>query len=815
MSPLDAPSSSLPATWAVAADDLRVVRARALRGGNLWSRQPVIQADLRVGTLADRPIVEAVELVSPLDGALPGLSPLLAPPASVDATRVHGAPARWADLVARVASALQEAAGARAEPARVVLSAPRDDRFTIAVGYEEEALGMEAVHAAARLIRDLLRGDEPGLPATIAALHGLLVAHRPDPDARLIMAAARRRGIAIRRSHTDDAIQLGLGATQRRIQGAATERTSIIAARAASDPPALKRLLESVGVPVVRESHARSVEDAVAIAEDLGYPVRLLGDRTAAPASEVLADAAAVRAACARTAAERPIVEQVVSGQRYELLVVGGRLACAVVLDDEGTPGDCLASVHSQARALVELAAGVVGLDVAGVSVVTPTIDTPVARRSAVTAVEASPDLTRFAAAGGDPGEAVVEYLYPPGRPTSIPVIAVTGTNGKTTTTRLIAHLLRQTGRTVGFTTTDGVYLQEQLLMSGDLTGPFAANVVLSHRAVEAAVLETARGGILKSGLGFESCDVAVVMNVTADHLGLRGIETVEQLAEVKAVLPRAVRPGGWAVLNADDPLALAMGRDTAGRVALFSVTAGMRDGAVARHLAEGGVAALLEGTGATERLIVRDGASVVELGVASALPLAFGGHARFQLQNLLAAAAAAYVSGVSPEQIRAGLASFSPSTTVTPGRLNLLQTSRGQVLLDYAHNAAAVRGLFEFVRAMPATRRIALLSAPGDRRDEDLREIGRLASQLDVVIMKEHEVYRRGRAPGVVAEIMADGLRDTGFPAERLHTFVEEHDAVDFVMTLMQPGDVVIIIADDTAAVRRQLAPILREGVP
>jgi cyanophycin synthetase len=403
---------------------------------------------------------------------------------------------------------------------------------------------------------------------------------------------------------------------------------------------------------------------------------------------------------------------------------------------------------------------------------------------------------------------AILDMLYPPGAPVTIPLIAITGTNGKTTTTRLIAHLFRDAGRTVGYTTTDGVYVQEDLLLEGDLTGPFAANIVLSHPRVEVAVLETARGGILRSGLGYEQCDVGVVTNVTADHLGLRGIDTVEQLAEVKAVIPAVVKPTGHAVLNADDPLVYAMRERTPGRVVLFSMQAPGENHAVEEHLRGGGIVARVEHERGHESFVVRDGYERHVIATVSDVPLTFGGLARFSVANVLAATAAAYVQGLTPAQIRHGLLAFIPSAGSTPGRLNVFETTRGRVMIDYAHNAAAIKALLGFVQASPATRRMALLSAPGDRRDEDLREIGRLAAGLDLVIMKEHEVYRRGREPGEINRVMTEGLLAAGQPPEKTASFVEEHDAVDHVLSVMQPGDVVVIIADDTEAVTEQLRP-------
>jgi cyanophycin synthetase len=393
--------------------------------------------------------------------------------------------------------------------------------------------------------------------------------------------------------------------------------------------------------------------------------------------------------------------------------------------------------------------------------------------------------------------------LDPPGTQYTIPVIAITGTNGKTTTTRLVAHLFRHTGKTVGFTTTDGVYLQNRLVMEGDMTGPFSANIILSNPTVDVAVLETARGGVLRAGLGFDDADVGVVLNVTADHLGLRGINTLEQLAEVKAVIPAVVKREGHAVLNADDPLVYAMRERTGADIVLFSTQPEGENELFDDHIERGGIGVRIEdGT-----FVIRRGRLRIPIATLREVPLMLGGAARFQQQNVLAAIATAYVQGVRYDTIRAGLLSFFPSPSMTPGRLNLLRVGKARVLVDYAHNQAAVEGLLELALNLPATRRIGVIAVPGDRRDEDMRGVGRLAAGLDRVIVKE-DPDRRGREDGAIARLIVEGLREGGMSDDRIEVILDEEEAVDRALEEVGDGELALILADDVPGVLAQLHP-------
>jgi cyanophycin synthetase len=870
---------------------VRVGSVRPLRGPSLWGTYPVVACEVEVGApLASGPPGAARDLGEGLAAALPGLLPPSAT-GGREPERPPSAASAWAELVGRIAAALQSLAGTPVGFVRVIAGIG-SDLPQLAVGCVEEEVAVESLYEAAALVGRCLRGEPAEVDGTVARLRDVYLREHPGATASVLIEAARRRGIPVRRASGDRVVQLGLGRTLRRLDATMTDFTSVIATDITSHKHRTKQVLSRSGLPVPRGGVAATCEQALEIAADLGYPVlvkpldandgRGISGRLDAPDH--------LRLAWRAAAAEHPtvVVERFVEGRDHRVLVVDGRVAAVaertpahvvgdgrrtvrelageanrdprrsphdpgaplvpLPLDDAtarflektgrtldsvpaagervqlrgtanistgGTSIDRTDEIHRRNAALCVLAAGAVGLDVAGVDVLTPDISVPFDRNGAVIVeVNASPGIRMHT----DPDEgkardaagAILDMLYPPGAAATVPLIAITGTNGKTTTTRLIAHLFRRTGARVGYTTTDGIYFQDDLLMEGDFTGPFAAGVVLSHPQVDVAVLETARGGILRSGLGFEACDVGVVLNVSADHLGLRGIHTVEQLAEVKAVIPAAVKPGGFAVLNADQPLVHAMRERTPGTAILFSVRGEGANPLVGGHLAAGGTAVVLEEIGGREWITIRAGGERSCVAALADVPLAMRGAARFQFENLLAAVAAAHAQGLAAEEIREGLYTFVPSGEATPGRMNVLRTERGTVVVDYAHNPAAVRGLMDFVSRLDARRRIGVVTMPGDRRDDDLRELGRIASVLDYVVVKEHEHYRRGRAEGEVARLIMEGLESGGLGADRCEAVLLEPAAVARALELMEPEDVVVILADevtDVLAQVRQLA--------
>jgi cyanophycin synthetase len=385
----------------------------------------------------------------------------------------------------------------------------------------------------------------------------------------------------------------------------------------------------------------------------------------------------------------------------------------------------------------------------------------------------------------------------------------------------MISHIFKGMGRKVGMTSTDGVVIDERLVIRADASGPKSARMVLQNPRVDFAVFEVARGGILREGLGYERNDVAVVLNVQPDHLGLRGIDTVEQLADVKAVLVEAVPRDGHAVLNADDPLVREMRRRCSGQVVWFSMA---EPGSEARdmidaHCRRGGKALVLEPSDRGEMIVVKHGRREMQLAWTHLLPATFGGRARMNVQNSLAAAAAAFAAGAPLHDIRQGLRTFSTNYYLSPGRLNEVEVNGVQVIVDYCHNAPGMRMLGDFVdrvgESMSSTSelgrpsRIGVIATAGDRRDDDMRELGTVAAQhFDVVVVRE-DVSLRGRKRGETAELVAEGVRAAraeGARCKQLEIVLDEIEALRHAMSRANAGDLVVLCVDKHPMVMAEL---------
>jgi cyanophycin synthetase len=480
-------------------------------------------------------------------------------------------------------------------------------------------------------------------------------------------------------------------------------------------------------------------------------------------------------------------------------------------LSTGGTAIDRTAEIHPDNAAVARRAAVAVGLDVAGIDIVMPDI----ARSwrdvgGGIVEVNAAPGLRmHLHPAEGTPrpvARPIVSALFPAGRPVRVPVAAITGTNGKSTTVRMVAHILSHSGKVVGFTSTSGVYVGGEMIWKGDASGPNSARRVLKDPTVDFAVLETARGGILREGLAVPEVDVGAVLNVSEDHLGLKGVNSLDDLAAVKSVVTESVRSGGMSVLNADDARTLAMARHAGGKLCLFSMTSALT-GPVGKHVSAGGLAVLRQAIGGLDQIVLHEGRQQIPIIPVEGIPATHGGALEFNVQNALAAAAVCVGLGLDPDTIGRALGSFASTFEQNPGRFNVHDGHGFRVILDYAHNPAALTALLRSIRSIrPAeSRLLGTISTPGDRRDEDIRAMGRIAGEeFDLVVFRELP-DTRGRPAGEIVRLLSEGAREAGCSPNRIICFRSEKEATRECLLQARPGDIVVLTPSDVEAVWQQ----------
>ncbi len=464
-------------------------------------------------------------------------------------------------------------------------------------------------------------------------------------------------------------------------------------------------------------------------------------------------------------------------------------------LSTGGTATDVLDLVHPSNVFMAERISKIIGLDICGIDVMTSDISIPLKETGgAVLEVNAGPGFRmHLAPTKGLPRNValpVIDMLFPPGATSRIPIVAVTGTNGKTTTTRLIAHMVKMKGYKVGYTTSDGIYIQNRLMDTGDCTGPVSAEFVLKDPTVEFAVLECARGGMLRAGLGFHKCDIGIVTNVAADHLGLKGIHTIEQLAKVKGVVPETVLPDGHAILNADDDLVYAMRKNVECKVALFSMDE--ESDRIKRHSENGGISAVYENGFIT----ICRGDWKMRIIKAVNVPLTFGGKATFMIQNVLPAVLTGYLNGFSLDDIKVALESFIPSPSQTPGRLNMFNFKDYQILLDYAHNPAGLRALKNMVEKMEGSPKVGIIAGIGDRRDEDNMEIGKIAAEMFDEIIIRQDKHLRGKTEQELIGMLNDGIKSVN-PDKKVTIIPSEKEAITYAVKNATKGSLIVLCSD------------------
>lgn len=836
---------------------MEIIRLRALRGPNVWTKKTALEAlvqfptELDTETLAKQLAQSVLQL-------------------QIDA---------GCDVNFSMCKAALEA------------DAIANGLWQVVIEYSEEAVGRAAFDAA-------ILGQSDGDPKSITESREMIVARllamdediRLGPSTKSIVDAALARNIPFVRLTDGSLVQLGWGIHQRRIQAAESGETSAIAETIAQDKDLTKTLLQSAGVPVPQGRPVRDSDDAWVAAQEIGSPVvvKPLDGNQGKGVTVNITTEAQIRTAYAKAKEIRRtvLVERYLPGFDFRILVIGGKVIAAArrdppvvigngrdsiealvaavnldplrgdghatpltritidsiamgVLNEQGlsatsvpacdqrvvlrnnanlsTGGsatDVTDEVHPEVAASAIAAARMIGLDICGIDIVSETLSKPLdPQGGGVVEVNAAPGLRMHLNPSygrpRDVGEAIIESMFGPvaaaekvnlSQSARVPLITVTGTNGKTTTVRLAAHIAQTSGHVIGMTNSDGVYvgglLAEHRIDTGDCSGPKSARSVLAHPDVDFAVLETARGGVLREGLGFDACQVAVVTNIgIGDHLGLNFIHDAASVARVKQVIVDNVASktkGGWAVLNASDPLTLAMAEHCQGHVLLFAADPNCP--ALLAHRRRGLRVMTLDPTG--KSIIAVEHNQIVAAIALANIPFTRNGSLGFQVENALAASAAAWCVDLSWAIIASGLQTFINDAASAPGRFNVFDFKGATLVADYGHNPDAIKALVDAIKRLPGKTRSVVVSGAGDRRDEDIREQTRiLGSHFDEVILYE-DACQRGRQDGEVLALLRSGLAD----AARTRTIDEirgEFKAIDLALSRLSPGDLCLVLVD------------------
>ena len=464
-------------------------------------------------------------------------------------------------------------------------------------------------------------------------------------------------------------------------------------------------------------------------------------------------------------------------------------------LSTGGTAIDVTDEVHPDNIYLAERISRIIGLDICGIDIMADSLAEPIKQNGGVVLeVNAAPGFRmHLAPSEGQPrnvAAAVVDMLYPEGKPSRIPIIAITGTNGKTTTTRILAHIATKRGFNVGFTTTDGIYIGNELIEEGDTTGPISGNVILNDPMVDFAVLETARGGIIRAGLCFNECDVAIITNIKEDHLGLNDVHTLEDLANVKAVVARSVRKNGWAVLNADDAQCLKIAKELNCNIAYFSMDE--NNPIIQKQMQLGMPTAVYENGFIT----LQKGFLKNRIDTAANIPLTLDAKCTFMIANALAASLAAYVWGFSCGEIWNALRAFTPGIAQTPGRVNVFEFNKFKIIVDYAHNPHGYKAIEEYLQNVDAYKKIGIISGIGDRRDEDIKECATIAARMfdHIIIRQDHNL--RGSSDTRINGLIMEGITNTDKNVT-YEIIPDEADAIKRAISIASEGDIVVALSE------------------
>lgn len=853
---------------------MRVSEIQTLAGPNICSHRPVLAMKIFLDELMDKESREMRGFNERLLQLLPGLR---------EHHCAQGRPGGFLErlntgtyfghLIEHVALELTDLAGVPVTHGKT-RPAGEPGSYRIFIEYQAQQGTKFLMRAAVEIVDYLLGGEIYPLAEKIEEARKLIARTELGPSTKAIVEAATRRNIPWRRIGEGSLVQLGYGHRRQFIQAAMTSQSSAIAVEIACDKDLTKTLLRQASLPVPEGAVVETEEDAVITLLELSAPVAVKpwDGNQGKGVSLNLTTAAQVEQAFhqARQYSSRVIIEQMLRGRDYRVLVVNGQLvaACERVpahvvgdgvhtinllieivnqdpargdghdksltritidppmveflrrrnlslnhlpatgervflrecanLSTGGTARDVTDLVHPEMRQLCERAARAIGLDVCGIDLILQDISEPPQAGDGIVEVNAAPGLRMHSSPsegqGRQVGDAIIATLYPAGDEGRIPIVAITGTNGKTTITRMIGQALTAQKKVVGMTTTDGIFVNNERVLRGDTTGPQSAWTVLSDPRVEVAVLETARGGIVRRGLGYDWSDVAIISNIRGDHLGQDGIESLDDLVYVKSLVAERVRAGGTLVLNADDErLAQLMEIERVNRTPKQVVWFSLRPHHVLirRHLAAGGTAfiyqhgSLVEATKEAQIPIVQ----------AAQIPVTFAGAAEFQIANALAAAAACRALGLTHEEIAAALSEFRGDEH-NAGRANLYQIGDSYALLDYGHNPDAFAAIGRMAANWSGRNVVGVIGVPGDRNNETIEQAGRAAADSFQRIIIKEDSDRRGRRAGEVAELLRRAVKSFA-PESDCRVVLNEAEAISLALRELRPGEVAVIFYD------------------
>lgn len=745
--------------------------------------------------------------------------------------------------------------------------------YYIVFEYKNEKCAVECARWAVEIVNRLIDNIEVDLESVLNNLEAISVETELGPSTKAIYSEAQKRGIPVTRVGNDSILRLGYGKHSRLLQASLTDSPSCISVDIVGNKQLTKQIMMENMIPVPPGDTAYSVEGAVQIAREIGFPVVIkpLNSNQGKGVTLNVKNEQEVRSAYdeARKHTRVVLVERYITGKDYRVLVIGNKVSAVSerkppsvvgdgthtvrelidvensnvlrgddhekpltkikldavalkVLSDQGmdeyyipssgervylryngnlstggTGRECAEEIHPHNIDIAIRAVKAVGLDIAGVDITAKDISSPISdNNGAVIEINAAPGLRMHVyPSEGTPKNVagdILDMMFPEETLHSIPIVSVTGTNGKTTTTRLIRHTLTCLGKKVGMTSTSGVFIGEECILKGDNTGPVSAKMVLSSKEVDAAVLETARGGLVRKGLGYDLADVGVIVNIGEDHLGIDGVNTLEDLAFVKSLVIEAVKPEGYAVLNADDGFIKYFMDRARSEVILFSRDS---ENPVIKEQMEKGKKVLYV---KDDEIYIFDGKSPVKLVSVVDIPITYGGIVECNIENSLAAAASLYALNLPIESIREGLKTFMPDLKSNPGRFNILDIGDFKVMLDYSHNPEGYSEVMKFIERVDARRLVGVIGMPGDRTDSSIYKAGEICSKSFSKIYIKEDSDLRGRDPGEVAEIFYDAVIKSGVRKENVEIVYSEAKALEKAILDAEPGDFIVMLYED-----------------